>query len=612
MRTNGSWSVIAHAAKQSRAMGRPLCRCVASLLALWLVATAEPSSASAPAAAARCRSIFVSPEGSDLASGDSGAAAVRTPARAIELLRALRRSGAAEGAVCLRFAPGAYPLRSPLMLDAETSGDAGASTILIAAASGAVFSGGVALPPPRVTRRGFWRWDVAGACPLEVQRSLFVNDERRMRSRTPKQGFLRVEAEVARGLETGAPRDKFSYAPEFDASRYTFDAGSEVVAFHYWSASRFPVFHIDAKNRILTVDGVTSHTDVWARFGKGEDYYFENIDRDALEPGEWAQSGTKIDYRPTSSEESERAAGRLRAVLPCTPQLLEIGDGAHDVVIDAIGFAHTGDLVRNIDRTPAQAGVSVKFAAAIAVEDASRISFDHIDVFGVASLAMSFARAAHCPVVTNSRMTDLGGGAVIIGDASDAYTPVVAAKDDPETCGVTLKNNVMSDGGKIWPGAAAVWIGDADRNKIVENDIRRFRYTGISLGWIWGGRHRTRHNVIEHNRISEIGMGAMSDLGGIYTLSDLEGSTIRHNVIDDVVARRYGGFGIYLDRGTSGVTVENNEISSVSNAGIALHMAGGNTLVGNEVCVREGLPPLLVIKPGQSPNKIEEIACPSK
>jgi parallel beta-helix repeat protein len=578
----------------------------ASAIALWV------SIGATPAIAAPCRSIWVSRDGSDRASGDSAAKAVRTPSRAIELLRALRRAGAADAAVCLRFAPGIYPLRSPLVLDAETSGAAGASTVLTATAAGAVFSGGVALPPPQVTPRGFWRWEVAKRCAIEIQHSLFVNDERRMRSRTPKQGFLRVVAEVARGWDTGAPRDAFAYGSEFDPSRYTFDAASEVIGFHYWSASRFPIFRIDANNRVVTVDGLTSHSDVWARFAKGEDFYFENIDRDELEPGEWSQSGTIIEYRPTTTDEREFAAGRLRAVLPCTPELLEIGKGAHDVEVDAIGFAHTGDLVRNIAQTPAQAGVTAKFAAAIAVRDASRITFDRIEVFGTASLAMSFARAADCPVVTNSRMSDLGGGAVVVGDASAAYTPVASPKDEPETCGVTLKKNVMIDGGKVWPGAAAVWIGDADRNTIVDNEIRRFRYTGISVGWNWGGRHRSRHNVIEHNRISDIGMGAMSDLGGVYTLSDLEGSTIRHNVIEDIVARRYGGFGIYLDRATSGVTVENNEIRSVSNAGIALHMAGGNKVVDNKVCIREGLPPLLVIKPGQSPNMIGDVACPSK
>ena len=90
-------------------------------------------------------------------------------------------------------------------------------------------------------------------------------------------------------------------------------------------------------------------------------------------------------------------------------------------------------------------------------------------------------------------------------------------------------------------------ISFAGKVTIYVSPIHHGFYTGISVGWEWGyQRSISRDNQIEYNHIHDIGQqGLLSDMGGIYTLGVSPGTTIRNNLIHDVDAHNYGGWGIY-------------------------------------------------------------------
>jgi hypothetical protein len=102
----------------------------------------------------------------------------------------------------------------------------------------------------------------------------------------------------------------------------------------------------------------------------------------------------------------------------------------------------------------------------------------------------------------------------------------------------------------------------ASHNQVAHNEIHHGYYTGISVGMVWGyGPSVATHNTIAYNHIHHIGQDSLlSDMGGIYTLGVSPGTVLRNNLIHDINANHYGGWGIYLDEGSSFLLVENNVV----------------------------------------------------
>ena len=145
-----------------------------------------------------------------------------------------------------------------------------------------------------------------------------------------------------------------------------------------------------------------------------------------------------------------------------------------------------------------------------------------------------------------------------------------------------ITDNLLQFYGDEYPSAVGILLMHTSGNVVAHNEIHHGWYTGISIGWVWGyGPSVSRDNLIEFNHIHDLGQGLLSDMGGIYTLGVSPGTVIRNNVIHDVNANQYGGWGIYHDEGSTHILDENNLVYNTKFSTFNIHYAKEVTVRNN-------------------------------
>lgn len=329
-----------------------------------------------------------------------------------------------------------------------------------------------------------------------------------------------------------------------------------------WTTSRMPFVSYDPQTQLAKFGkksvfkcsddhkgpGIYRLENVAEAFGKGNFY----IDKPA----------SKIYYCPLDDSERKKLP---RCWLSSAESLVRF-KGAKNVQVENVTFQGAEPLL------PANSSGSVQAAfevpGAVQIIDSESVILNQCTVREVGGYGVQIdGKSVGCKV-TRSFLMFLGAGGINVGNG-------------PMNC--DLSDNVISSGGRIHPSGIGILVRLSGGNVISHNLIQDFYYTGISVGWDWGfADTAAKNNIVEYNKIALIGQGVISDMGGIYVLGKQPGSVIRNNWISTVYARTYGGWGIYLDEGSTGWTVENNIALDTKTGGFHIHY-GGNNLIQNNI-----------------------------
>jgi len=204
-------------------------------------------------------------------------------------------------------------------------------------------------------------------------------------------------------------------------------------------------------------------------------------------------------------------------------------------------------------------------------------SFSNFGTYG-----LELGRGCQSNHIEYCEFSELGAGGVKIGETG------FRDNQNEQTRANEISDCRIHDGGKMFPSAIGVWIGQSPENRLVHNYIHDFYYTGISIGWTWGyGRAFASSNLVEFNHIAYIGIKSdgdgpiLSDMGGIYTLGKQPGTRIINNRWHDIAGLRYGGWGIYFDEGSSGILASSNLVYRTTHGGFHQHYGETNMVWNN-------------------------------
>ncbi len=565
--------------------------------------------------------FHLSPRGRDSAPGSASRPwATLTGAR--DNLRRLRAAGRATGPATVQVHAGSYELADTVRFDHTDS------HTRYAAAPGAkpVFDGGERLTGWKVGRRNGrteWTLDLPDvAAGKRFFRSLFVNGRRAPRARLPKftpdavgaQNILRVgEMLEPEKTDIFAGRDTFKPRPGDVSPAWESLPDAEIVLLHYWIEERLPKLALNPRTGWLSFARRTAFCLYEAHVNSAgvrdhARYYIDNLFEALTEPGEWylnRETG-RLYYLPRPGEtpaNTEIRAPRLHTFVRAigtvfgeTGDRLDVHGTLHvrGLEFSGLTFRHADwysplaethlpshSIYENLDLPiggSPQAAIavagSIVFRAArdCAVQDCT---IEYAGLYG-----LEFGPGCRACSAIGNHLHDLGAGGIRAGGAD------LDGLGERRTGNLRITDNHIHHIGRIFHQGIGVLLGNAADCVVAHNHIHDTCYSAISVGWIWGFRDTiTCNNRIENNLIHDIGAGILSDMGGIYTLGIQPGTVLRGNHLHHIRSHDYGGWGVYLDEGSSYILVEHNLVHDTKDAPFNIHY-GHENIVRNNIFAR--------------------------
>ena len=501
--------------------------------------------------------LYVDPAGDDAAEG-----ALEAPLQTLaEAAARLRKLKSVKGEATIWLRGGVYRLEETLALDYRDRGN-----VAFRAYPGEtpILTGDTPITEwTETTLHGQTVW----AAPLQRKavRALYGEDGARPNARWPKEGMLAVERPVNVVKSMFINQRAFYVTP---ANLPESLEGAFVRLLHWWKDELSGVQRYDPSTGRLTLNRSTSLT-----IREGDRYWLENVLTVPMLPGEWAYDAQAalLYYAPQAGETPDGTPLYVGTV----ERLLSF-DGLSGITLAGITFARTAWNIPLRDSQTDFAQAAFDAECTVFFRNGKNITIEGCTFRDIGAGCIRLDAGVKDAAIRDCTFAEIGAQAVYVKGRN-------VAGDTTTTERLTIEGNRISGYGRNFLKATAILLIHAREVDVRQNEIHDGTYTAISAGWVWGtGYNVTDHIRIQGNHLYDIGQGMLADMGAIYTLGVQRNTVISGNLIHDVQASEYGGWGIYLDEGASGITVENNLVFRCSSQAFHQHN-GVHTTVRNNI-----------------------------